>query len=90
VRAGNWTVESGSMRGLAARDTVIVDIAEGQYVLTKEGIGPVARVPVATTREDRNPINGWVELVNPAAGLRLTLSLRLDPGYKVWRMPVRR
>ena len=65
MKAGYWRLESGSLPGLSVFDIVVMDVADGQCVFSKPGGAQVAALPVASTKEDLNPINGWVELRNP-------------------------
>ncbi|MGO9180712.1 MAG: hypothetical protein ACLQHS_15830 [Candidatus Limnocylindrales bacterium] len=60
----------------AVRTLCEVDIAEGEHVFAKPGVGRVARLPVATTTEDENATSGFVELHNHAVGASITLSPR--------------
>jgi hypothetical protein len=65
VKAGYWRLESGSLPGLSVFDIVVVDVEDGVYIFSKPGGAQVAALPVASAKEDLNPINGWVELGNP-------------------------
>lgn len=75
MKAGYWRLESGSLPGLSVFDIVVMDVADGQYVFSRPGGAQVAALPVASAKEDLNPINGWVELRNPDR----TIVARLSP-----------
>ena len=74
MKAGNWRVESGSLPGLSYGDVVGVEVADDKYTFSKEGVGRIAILPVASTKEDFNPTNGWVEVRDHAQGIQVTLS----------------
>jgi hypothetical protein len=82
-----WVLESGSLPGLSVGDVVVIDVTEGDYVFTKPGVGHVATVPVATTKEHMNVANGLVDLRNSEAGVSVTVSPtgpghpQFPPGY---------